>query len=276
MVANVVSIEQILADQHVHDAKRERAVRARLQRDVLMAFFRRQRSIRINRDQARAATLRFLRACPKMQIGGNRIRAPYQDHFAFLEEFEMHPDAGAVRIAQPRCASRRANRSFEARCAELVEEALRDAFSLNQPHRSRIAVGNNGFRRSPSNFGQALRHHSVCFVPTDRLEPPFPLPADPLERHREPLRMMNAIRVSAHLGAKHALSRWMIGIAGDLDGPAVLDRDTNCARVGAIVRTNCAGELCGAVHVLSRRFYRSGDFTLGGYRTFRSKRQAHA
>ncbi|WP_219727709.1 hypothetical protein, partial [Burkholderia thailandensis] len=60
----------------------------------------------------------------------------------------------------------------------------------------------------------------------------------------------------------------MVWITGNLDGFAVLNRDTNCARIGTIMRTSCAGELCGGIHVLLRRFLSIGQFYARRIRKF--------
>ena len=59
VLRDVVVVEQVLADQHVHHAERQRGVGAGQQRDMLVAFLGRQRAVRIDRDQAwrRAAWL---------------------------------------------------------------------------------------------------------------------------------------------------------------------------------------------------------------------------
>ncbi len=52
MAADVVVIDQIVADQHVHEPERERGIGARQQRNVRMAFFRRERAVGIDGDRA--------------------------------------------------------------------------------------------------------------------------------------------------------------------------------------------------------------------------------
>ncbi len=61
---DVIQIEPPFAHQHVHHTQRERGVGAWHQRNVLMAFFGRQRAVRIDRDQFGAAPLRLLRTTP--------------------------------------------------------------------------------------------------------------------------------------------------------------------------------------------------------------------
>ena len=96
----IFMVDEILADQHVDHAESERGIGARAQRDMLMALFRRERLVGIDRDQLCAATLRFLRARPEMQARRDRIRSPDQDQFALFVKLRMHAEAGAVRVAQ--------------------------------------------------------------------------------------------------------------------------------------------------------------------------------
>ena len=150
---DVCAVDQVFADQYVDHGERERGIGAGFERDMLMTFFSGQRAIRIDRDQPRPATLRFLRARPEMQVRRDRICSPDQDEFAFLEILRVHAEARAVGVPKARRAGRRANRPVEPRRTERIEKSCGDAFALHQPHRAGIAVRNNGFRRAGCDFG---------------------------------------------------------------------------------------------------------------------------
>lgn len=61
--------------------------------------------------------------------------------------------------------------------------------------------------------------------------------------------MMNAIRITADLRAQDTLRRRVIRFADYLDRAAVVDGHAHRAGIGAIVRTDGAGEFGGSVHV---------------------------
>ncbi len=96
MVGDVVVIEQVFGNQHVHHAECERAIGTRFQRNMLMTLLCCQRTVRIDGDKTGASALRFLRTRPEMQTRRDRVRSPYQNQFAFLEMLEMHTETGAI------------------------------------------------------------------------------------------------------------------------------------------------------------------------------------
>ncbi|NYH14028.1 hypothetical protein GGD41_001256 [Paraburkholderia bryophila] len=248
MFGDVRMIEQVLRDQHVHHAERQRAVRAGFQRNVLMAFFRGQRTIRIDRDQPCAPPLGLLGARPEMQVRRDRIRAPDQDDLALGEELGQHADARAVGVFQPGCAGRGADSTVQLRRAEFVEEPLGDAVALNQTHRSGVAVRQDRFRGAAGNLGQAGCGEFERLIPTDRFKTTLAFTADALHWRSQTTRMMHPLRIAADFGTQRALRRRMIGIADHLDRPTIFHGDAHRAGVRAIVGTHGAGEFSRSIH----------------------------
>ena len=176
---DVVVIDEILRDQHVHHAERERGVGARNERHVLVALFRGLAAIRVDGDELRAAALRFLRLPPEVQIGNDRIAAPDQDQPAVRELLDVRPHRRADGRDPAGLAGGRADGAVEQRRAEPVEEAAIHRAVLQEPHRSRVgvrddrlrAVGRSGDRAEPGRDGVER------LVPGDALEAAFALPA---------------------------------------------------------------------------------------------------
>ncbi len=146
VIADVVPVEPAVALQFVHHAQRQRAVGAGQQRDVLVALVGRLGAARVDRNQLGAMPLGLLRQRPEMQVAGDRIAAPDDDRLALGEEAHVHAALDAVGGGQRVAAGGRADRAFEQRRAEPVEEAQRHALALHQAHRAGVAVRQNRLR----------------------------------------------------------------------------------------------------------------------------------
>jgi len=215
---------------------------------MFVTLFGGQRPVWVNGDQARAAALRFLGSSPEVQTGCDRITSPDQDQAAFLKKFEMHPNAAAIGIFEPGDAGAGAHGPLQPRSTQRMKEPPCHAFALNQPHRSAIAVRQDGLRRTPSNLTQLGGRMAQRFGPRNRFEPSFAFTADPLERGRQAVRVIHALGIARHLRAQHALRRRMFWIALNLDGPAVFHLDLQCAGVRTIVRADALYQFVGRSH----------------------------
>ena len=83
---DVVPVEPVFPDQHVHHAQGQGAIRAGHRRDVLMALLGGEAAIWIDRNQSRSAPLGFLRLAPKVKIRSDRVAAPEYDQAAGGED----------------------------------------------------------------------------------------------------------------------------------------------------------------------------------------------
>ena len=99
VAVDVVAVEPALADQHVHQAERERAVGAGQQRDVLVALFGGQRC---GTDRSRSAWRRLrLASCANVQrcrFDVIALAAPEDDQLAVGERLHRRADLGAERV----------------------------------------------------------------------------------------------------------------------------------------------------------------------------------
>ena len=235
---DVISIDEIIRDQNMHDAVRERRVRSGQKRDVLMTLFRRRASIRIDGDDARAAPFRFLHARPQMQIRRDRIAAPDHDQPAVLELLEVHPDRCADDRYPSRFACSRANRAVEERCAQPMEKSAIHRLTLNETHRPAIAVRHDRLRavRRFDDGSEALCDFVQRFIPRNAREASFAFAADTAHRVQNAIGRVRAIEVTRDFRAELSIRRRMRRIAANFDRLAVLDGDEHCARVRAIVR----------------------------------------
>ena len=86
---DIVAVDQVLGDEDVHHAERERRVRAGQRRDVLAAFLGGQAAIRVDCDQLGAAPLGFLGARPEVQVRDDRVGTPNDDELRLVEALRV-------------------------------------------------------------------------------------------------------------------------------------------------------------------------------------------
>jgi hypothetical protein len=189
VAVDVVAVDQIFGNQHVHHRKRERTVGARHERDVLVALLCGGAAIRIDRDQPRAAALGFLRTRPEVKIGRDRVAAPDQDELAVLVSLEVHADGRADDRRPPRLAGRCAYRAVEQGGAQAVKEAPVHRRILQESHRACVAVGHDCLRsiRRGRDVRKPRRDLVDRLVPRDAREAPFALATDAAHRMQHTL-----------------------------------------------------------------------------------------
>ena len=211
---DVVAIEPPFAHEHVHHAERERAVGTRQQRDVLVTLFRRQRTVRVDRDQPCAVPLGLLRAAPQVQVGRDNVGAPEDDQLRVLELLDVGAVACTERGSERFAARGGADRPIEEARAEFVEEALRHRLALHHAHRARVAVRHDALRIDGCDRTQARRDRFERLVPAYASEASLALATDALQRMEQPVRVIGALEITADLGAECAGGRRMRRIAG--------------------------------------------------------------
>ena len=165
-------IEQVFGDQYVHDPECQSGVGARHQRDVLVTLLGRCAPVGIDRDQLRAAALRFLRARPEMQVRDDRVAAPDQNQPAVLELLDVGPDRSADGRRPSRLACRRADRAVEQRRAKPMEETAIHRTVLQKAHRAGIRIRDDGLRAVVrlGDRGEFGGDRVECLVPRYALE----------------------------------------------------------------------------------------------------------
>ena len=240
VAVDIVLVNQVFRDQDMHQAQRQGRIGAGQQGDMLVAFFGRQRAIRVDGDQGGAIALGLLRAHPEMQVRGDRVAAPDDDQFRVLELFQVRADAGAHRVAVAGGAGRGADGAVQQGGTELVEKARRHRLALHQAHGAAVAVRQDRLRIARGDRFQAGRDGLQCFFPADALELALPLLAHAAQRMQQPVRMVGAFREARHLGAQHARRGRVIRIALDGCCHAIGHGDQQGASIGAVERAGGA------------------------------------
>ena len=234
---HVVVVDPAVADQHVHQTERERAVGAGQQRDMRVALLGRERTIRIDRDQPRPVAPGGLRTTPEMNAGRDRVGAPEHDQLRVLHAFDLGADARTERVVVADRSGFGADVAMEPAGAELVEETAGHRLALDEPHRSRVAVRDDAFGVVGRDCAEPRGDGLECLVPADPREAPLALRADPLQRMQQAIRVIGALDVARHLRAQDPGGRRVVGIAADAQRAAVAHVDQHRAGVRAVVRT---------------------------------------
>src|SRR5690606_6528525 len=107
---DIIVIDEVLADQHVHDPERERGVGARTDRHPLVGRAGGSRADWINDNHASPGFARAHDDRPKVHVAAQRIAAPQPDQPGVLEVEGVGADRAAERIEQPLLARARADR----------------------------------------------------------------------------------------------------------------------------------------------------------------------
>ncbi len=251
VAGNVVVIEQVVGNQHLHHRQCERTVRSRPRRQMHVALRRGFRAARIDAHQLRSAPLRFLQVTPAVQVRHHRVAAPDQDQLRIDHRLGVGTDGRADRRFPAQRAGRGADRAVEERCAQAMEEAPVQALALHQAHGAGIAVGQDGARIIGGNVAEPGGNGVERLVPRDALEAPLALAADTFHRMQQALVGIHAIEIVRDLGAQRAVGEGHVGRAADPHRAAVGHGDFHRAGVGTVVRAG------GADHALRCNAHRS-------------------
>ena len=81
-----------------------------------------------------------------MNVGSNDVRAPDQDVLRLVDGLGIGSDRSAYRITHAEHACCGADRSIQQGCSEAMKESPIHASTLEQTHRTCIAVGQNRLR----------------------------------------------------------------------------------------------------------------------------------
>src|SRR6186713_2055178 len=122
-----------------------------------------------------------------------------------------------------------------------MEEATVHRFALQVAHRSRVRIRKD-------RLGTVIANHLLKpggdfakrLVPTHRFEFPAALWSYSTQRMRQPVMMVGTLDVPIDLCAEKTLSYWMIGVALNANGAAILHSRDHRARVRTVVWTRAA------------------------------------
>ena len=224
-----------------HEPERERGVRPRQKRDVLVAALGRVRAERIDDNHVRARFLRLEHEAPLMDVRREKIRAPEDDEPSAAEVFRIEADGPAERGAKRSLGGGSADRQPEAGGPESAEEPLAHRRALDEAHRAREVVGEDGLRAVPlDRAAQPGGDEVERLAPGDSLEAALAFGADAPEGVEEPLRGVEPVEVVVDLAAERAPRERVVARAAERNRAPVLDCDVPGAGVRAVERARSA------------------------------------
>ena len=231
-------VDEIVLREVPHDPEHERDVGAGPQRQMPIGAPSHRRAPRIDDHEPRARSPSPLHERREVDVRDRGVRAPDDDEPAVHDVVRVGRQHRPERRLPRRAGGRRADRVEDPRRAELVEQTPCEPLGGQQSRGRVVEVGNDRRRAVLCDRGRDARRHEVeRFIPRGRPELTRALRPHPHQWRHHSLGRVHPPRVLFHLGADEAL-REGVGRAGvDRDEAAVLHRDLERARVGAIERT---------------------------------------
>ena len=249
VVIHVVTVLEPIAHDHMPDGQCQRSVRAGVRSQVDVGVLGRPAAVRIDDDQLGTGPL----ACsadqlPRVDRRRDRVHAPHDDRLGIGQVLRIRPRP--TRDAAQREPLRTANRTFQLRCAEPVEQRLRRPERIEQTHRPQVGVPQDRFATMLLDaVAPAIGDLSERLVPADRVEITTPLGSRAPHRREHPRRAVHPLQIPVDLDAQVSSGDRVRTISANLGRPSrYIDRDQRAASVGTIVRASQPNN-----HVVHRR-----------------------
>ena len=244
VVLDIVAVDQVLGDDHVDHAERERRVGAGPDREMPVRLPGGAGGDRIDDHDPGAAALRLGDERPVMQIGADRVDRPQHDVSRMDEALRVHRRSRAAGHEERRDGGGIAERALRHRRPHLVEERIARVQPVQDPFGAEIAVRQDrGATVAVDDFAPAPGNLPQRLVPGNRLERPRPLGAGAAQRGKHPVLAVHPVLVVVHLDAKPAAGERVVRVAPHRDRPAVAHRRQHRAGIGTIVRTGAEHRL---------------------------------
>ena len=257
VLGHVLGVVQPIADDRVHHGQGQRTVRAWADGNPLVRGLGGAGLGRVDDDDPGPVLASLLDEGPQVQVAGEGVAAPDQDQPGMGEGFGGRPLRGAHGVEIAFEAGLGADGAGQLAGAQPVEETGGHPLALEQPHGARVGIGQDRFRPI---FGgdlmEAARDGVDSLFPRDRRKLTAALGANPLQRRRQPLRVIGALQVAVHLPAEPPLGDGMFRVAPDVHGAPALafHGDLPTARVGAVVGADAGDDFDGGVSLVLVEF----------------------
>ena len=244
VVADVGLIGESLADDHVHQGQRERAVGAGPDRDVPVRVRGRPVPHRVDHHDLGAAALCLGDERPQVQVGRDHVAGPDEDVAGVRQALRIHARGRADRHGVGRAGAGVAVGPFGDRGAELVEERVSHVQAVQDALGTQVADRHDCFwavlgDRGPEPAGDLIQR----LVPGDPGELAAAFRPGAPHRVQHPVGAVGLVDVVVHLHAQPAAGERMLGVAPHLHRAPVADRDQHRAGIRAIMRARAADGL---------------------------------
>ena len=235
---HVVGVVQVLGHDHVHHGERQSGVAARMNEEMFVGSRAGAIAPRVNGIELGAVPPRFHNEGPQMYVGAENVGAPGEDQPRMAELLRLGSVTHSQRLGHSRGSGSRTDSAVEARGAQAVKEPAIHARTVQQPHGSGVAIGQDGLGSEFICDGAQTAGDGIQrFVPGDALEAPLALGPDAALRIEQASRRIFAFEVLRHFTAEKSAGHGMRGVAAELGGVAVVDGDQQ----GTAIRTvECA------------------------------------
>ena len=232
------SVGETFGQQDVHHRARQRIVRSRANGEVEVGLFGGRGPVRVDHDELRAATSSLRDPRHDIDLGVDRVHAPHDDELAVSHVARIGPDRRANAGKQARLDDARADRLGHSGIAHAANEPL-DAVALHEPHRARVVVRPYRFGTiRVRGRGEALGDKIERLVPRRGTKRARAFGPHPNQRTLESVGMMDALMVSAHFRADHAIGVRHFCGAADANQSTVVDFNVQRACPRTVVRTD--------------------------------------
>ena len=244
---DVLRVVQALVHDHVHQAKRERAIRSRTDRDVPVGQLRGAGRIRVDHDEPSSVAPGLLDERPQMHVVAMHIRSPRQDEFGVAEVFGVRAQLDAIDREHRSLARGRADGAIELRRSEPMEKSSVHRPEAKLADGARVGIWKDALRPVLTTDGlQPGGDRVERLVPTNAMERTrfLPLPDRPFDdagaaahRVEQPVRRVDAVKIFRDLAAKKAARDGMRRVAPHPGGASArcVHRHQHRAGVRAVV-----------------------------------------
>jgi hypothetical protein len=244
--SDVVLIVEVVADDDVHHAKRERGVGAGIDGDVPVRGASGAGGVGVDDDELCAIAPRFFDEGPEMDVVAVDVCGPGDDELRLREGFGIGAEFAAVDRDERLASGFRADGAVELRGAKAMEEASIHRAVIQDADGAGVGVGQDRFGSVlAGDGGEAGRDGREGFIPGDALEGfrfasmgqrSFGDAGATAHGVEETVGRVDAVEVFRYFTAEKAAGDGMVGVAaefGRLSG--LVDGDEDSTGVGAVV-----------------------------------------
>jgi hypothetical protein len=204
---------------------------------------------RVHHHEPRSLLARVEQLAPEVRGGRERVPTPDEQVAGVRPLLRIDLRRDSVRHRGAGVARGGADRALEVGGSERVHHARGHDVPLDQPLGSHVAVGQDRLAAELlARAQQAVRDQIERLVPGGA--PEAAVLAH--KRVKKAVLGVDALQVVGDLAAEEADGDRVLGIAGHVGGPPVLDRHVHRAGVGTIVRAGAAHEASGHEGILDR------------------------
>ena len=239
-------VDQILGDDDVDHAERQRGIGAGLDGQVPVGLLGGPRGDGVDDHDLGAAALRLRDERPVMQVVADRVDRPQNDVSRVDETLRVHRSGRAAGHKECGDGGGIAEGALGHRGAELVEEGVPRVQPVQDAFRTEVAVWHDGGGAvTVDDLGPAAGNFLQRLVPGDRLELPGALGAGAAQRRQHPVVAVDPIFVIVDLDAEPAPRERVIRVAPYGNRLAVTNGGQHRAGVRTIMRTRAENSRLG-------------------------------